>query len=887
MRNGDVARRRGRRYSLRIAPTLAVMSEANAPSPASVYRFDHFELRVAERVLRADGQPVKLGGRAFDMLVALVERQDRVVGKRELMDLVWTNLVVEENNLQAQVVALRKLLGPAAIATVPGRGYRFTMAVVAEGATAGTTAAEPERVDTGSPGVQTPSRHNLPRSVEALIGRERELAQVQALLSAHRLVTVTGPGGVGKSRLVVDAAWASLDRFADGVWLVELAALADAALVPSAIISALGLSVAGPADPLAALTRQLGGRRLLLVLDNCEHVVDAVASVLEAVLAAAPNTHALVSSQELVGVSGEHVLRLPSLSVPLELAPNAASAMATGAVQLFVARAQASDPRFVCDDRAAPAVAAVCRRLDGIPLALEMAAARLPLLGVEGLTSRLTERFRVLTAGKRTALPRQRTLHATLDWSHGLLSPSEQAVFRRLGVFAGSFTLASAAAVATDGEHDEFRVIERLAGLCDKSLVAADPGEGDVRYRLLETARAYALERLADANETSSVTRRHALYYRRFFEGCFDDWTLASDAAFRARYAPEMDNLRTAIAWSFGPEGDSDTAIALVGSSVQALMGLSLFAEGEVLVERALERVTPATPPALEADLWSAVASVYGDRNQQTTIRAARRAADLYRATEDDLRLACALRTLGRAYATEGDDQAESILLEARPLIERSRRPRLVALCHGGFATLHSAHGRASEAMRETKAALALWRAAGAEGAALRSLGSLADHVWMQRDLEQAISLAREVLDRHRQSPFSDRVSRAYSTANLFGMLVENADLAEAHALGRDVLPELCELQIAHGWSDHFASYLVRTGRDEDAIRLVGWADALRLARRLKRQPNEQRAREATLALAGERIPAVRLKRLLAEGATSSEAEAHRLAMPQDRGLTP
>lgn len=856
------------------------MTEGKALTAPS-YRFDRYELRPAERVLLADGAPVRLGGRAFDMLVALAEGHDRVVSKHELMNLVWPNLVVEENNLQAQIVALRKVMGPAAIATVPGRGYRLTLAVESIGALP-EVAASPEqrRSDAEPASALQPSRHNLPRSVEALIGRERELAQLQALIAGHRLVTVTGPGGVGKSRLVIDAAWFFVDRFAEGVWLVELASLADPALVPSAITTALGIAVAPSEAPLTALTRQIGDGRLLLVLDNCEHVVDAVASVLEALLSAAPNAHALVSSQELIGIGGEHVLRLPSLTVPTESNPTAEAALAAGSVQLFVARAQAADPRFVFDDRAAPAVAAICRRLDGIPLALEMAAARVPLLGLEGLAARLDERFRVLTAGKRTALPRQRTLHATLDWSFGLLSPREQAVFRRLGVFAGPFTLEAASAVAIDGEHDEFGVIESLAGLCDKSLVTTDPGEGEVRYRLLETARAYALERLADANETASATRRHALYYRHFFETCFDDWTRLSDADFRARYAPEIDNLRTAVAWSFGPDGDSESAIALVGSSVRACLSLSLYAETEALVQRALECLAPSTPPALEAELRSAVAAVYGQRDQRATIRAARRAAELYRGLGDSLRLGCALHALGGAHAAEADEEAEPVLLEARTLLENTGRPRLRAMSHGAFGLFHAARGRSNEAIRELQAALELWRAAANEGAALRTLGSLADQAWAQGNLDRAIGFARDVIEQHRQSPFADRVSRAYATANLFGMLVERGDLAESQMLGRLLLPELCELHIPHGWSDHFASYLARTGRSDTAVRLIGWADALRRAKGLKRQPNEQRARETTLALAREREPTINLDQRLAEGAALSAEEAHQLAKP-------
>lgn len=856
------------------------MTTATAPLPAPGYCFDRYELRPAERALLADGVPVRLGGRAFDLLVALLERRDRVVGKNELMDIVWPNLVVEENNLQAQIVALRKLMGPDAIATVPGRGYRLTLAVHPMGAPPVSAAPAQPPASVADPACAAPpDRHNLPRSVESLIGRERDMGQLQALVAQHRLVTVTGPGGVGKSRLVIDGAWAFVDKFPDGVWLVELAALADPALVPAAITAALGIAVAPSGAALPALTRQLGDRRLLMVLDNCEHVVDAVASVLQAVLCAAPRVHALVSSQELIGIGGEHVLRLPSLTVPTEPNPTAEAALVTGAVQLFVARARAADPGFVFDDGAALAVAAICRRLDGIPLALEMAAARTSLLGVEGLSARLDERFRVLTAGKRTALPRQRTLHATLDWSYGILSPREQAVFRRLGVFAGPFSLAAAAAVAADADQQQFDVIESLAGLCDKSLVAADSSAGEVRYRLLETARAYALERLADANETAPVTGRHAGHCRRFFEACFDDWTLLSDAAFRARYGEQIDNLRLAVGSALA-QGDSDTAIALVGSATQVWISLSLYAEADALLQRALACLTPATPVALEADLWLAVAVLYSQRDQRKTIQAALRAADLYRRLGNSLRLGYAMHSLGAAYATEAHEEAESVLLEARSLLACTGRPRLLALSHAAFATLHAGLGRPDESIREARAALDLWRAAGADGAAMRTLGSLADQVWAQGELDRAIGLALDVLEQHRQSPFADRLSRVYANANLLGMLVERGNLGEAQALGRQLLPELCELQIAHGWSDHYASFLVRTGRSQAAVHLVGWSDALRLAKGLKRQPNEQRARDAVMALAHEREPEDTIEHLLAEGAALSAEQAHRLALP-------
>jgi tetratricopeptide (TPR) repeat protein len=291
-----------------------------------------------------------------------------------------------------------------------------------------------------------------------------------------------------------------------------------------------------------------------------------------------------------------------------------------------------------------------------------------------------------------------------------------------------------------------------------------------------------------------------------------------------------------------------------------------------------VERLAPATPPALEAELWQAVASLYGQRNQQTTIRAARKAADLYGALGDSLRRGFALRTLGSAHAAEGDDEAEAVLLEARPILEASGRPRLIAMSHTAFAVLHAARGNEAQGMPELQTALELWRAAGAESAVMRTRVSIADQLWSLGDLERAISLAREVLEEHRASPFADRLSRAYATANLFGMLVEHGDLAEAQSIGRALLPELREFHLTHGWVDHFASYHARTGREEDAVVLVAWADAHRLARGLRRQSNERRAREFALARAGERVKDP--ERLMKRGAALSEEEALRLAPP-------
>jgi len=462
-------------------------------------RFGRIEVRPAERQLLVGGEPAKLGARAFDLLLALVERRERVVSKNELLDLVWPGLVVEENNLQVHVSTLRKVLGPAVIATIPGRGYRFTPSL--DGAGAGTLGPSPHTAAAAAaPG---PPAQALP----TMLGREDDLGALRALVLANRVVTVTGAGGIGKTTLARALAYHIRDAFGDGVCLVELAPVSDVELVATAVATSLQVKL-GNQLPIDAIAQALGARRMLVVLDNCEHLLQAVAELVDALRPAAPGVHWLVTSQEPLKLVDEQVFRLGALALPAKDTVDAARR--AGAVALFEARAQAVDPHFALTEGNVAAAIDVCRHLDGIALAIELAAARVPLLGLEGLRQRLGERLRVLTSGPRLALPRHQTLRAALEWSHSLLTPGQQTVFRRLGVFAGSFTLDAAQRVATDEAIDEWAVLDELGALVDKSLVVAEPDTlGEPRYRLLETMRHYALDRLDAARDGEATRARH------------------------------------------------------------------------------------------------------------------------------------------------------------------------------------------------------------------------------------------------------------------------------------------------------------------------------------------------------------------------------------------
>ncbi len=350
--------------------------------------------------------------------LALTERRERIVSKNELLDVVWPGLVVEENNLQVQIWALRKLLGADVIATIPGRGYKFTAVLEGDRKPMPAQAAE-GTAPSAPPAARTPT--NLPAELP-LYGREADVQAVQRLVHEHRLVTITGAGGIGKTRLGQTVAHALRDSFAQGVWLIELAPLADPALVAASVAQVLGHQLRSTSAPLAELVMLLESQRVLLVIDNCEHLVEVVSPLAELLLGEAPGVHMLVTSQEPLRLPDERLYRLGTLGVPGEGEPvNAGQALEHGAVRLFVERTHALDARFVLDERNVQAVIDICGRLDGLALAIEMAAARVPALGVEGVRERLGERLRMLTAGSRIALRRHQTLRAALDWSHGLL----------------------------------------------------------------------------------------------------------------------------------------------------------------------------------------------------------------------------------------------------------------------------------------------------------------------------------------------------------------------------------------------------------------------------------------------------------------------------------
>ncbi len=502
-------------------------------------RFGAFRLRRGRRQLLIDGEPAKLGARAFDLLNALVQHRDRVVGKDELLDLVWPGVVVEENNLQVQVSALRKLLGTQAIATIPGHGYRFTLSpddgVPPAGMTARTGAAAPGR---------------LPTERTAFIGRERELVDCARRLDDARLLTLTGVGGSGKTRLALKFAEQVLDRFSGGVWFVDLAPVDNVALVAETVATTLGATSTDGRSAEELLIEQLQGRRTLLVLDNCEHLLEPVSCLVDRLLGAVPMLKLLATSREGLGVDGESLFPLRSMGLPPASDHLDASAIAgSDAVRLFVARARDGGAAFALDDNNAAGVAEICRRLDGIPLAIELAAARTRALSVEQILGMLGDRFRLLTGGSRATLERHRTLRATVQWSYDQLTREEQQLFVALSLFSGGWTLDAAASVVGS---DAIGLLDAMTRLIDLSMVISEvQPDGQARYRMLETLRQFGQEHLAASGRADALRAAHLDFYLAWVERMKPALKNINDATSLEPILVELDNLRAALQWGF------------------------------------------------------------------------------------------------------------------------------------------------------------------------------------------------------------------------------------------------------------------------------------------------------------------------------------------------
>ncbi|HVJ55576.1 MAG TPA: winged helix-turn-helix domain-containing protein [Aliidongia sp.] len=794
---------------------------------------------------------VALSGKALDILTVLVEAGGDLVTKNELLEQVWPGLTVEEHNIQVHISTLRKALGNEAgwIVTVPKRGYRFAGPVG-------------ER-----PAAASPS--SLPQSLGRLFGREEDLVTIRSLFDRSRLVTIVGTGGIGKTRLGLEFA-----REIGNAVFIDLSVLQDPSLVPSLVATALGIELKGD-GPDAQLARRLRGQELLILLDNCEHVLDAVATLVEQILADAPPVRLLATSREPLACLGEQVYRLPPLPVPTDEPHSPAEALASAAVALLVDRLKAADVYFELTEAAASAASIICRRLDGLPLAIEMVGALAPSLGLETMAVRLEKSFSLPYSVTRTIVPRHRSLEATLDWSYALLSPEEQVALRRLSVFPGPFSLDAVEAVLGDGGPAIQAFGNVLIGLVRKSLVSIDPGAA-VPYRLLETIRAYAAEKLDEAGERELLHARHARYVAdRLMEG-LEAWDATGDAIWRDRYGWLLADLRTALDWSFGMEGDTNIGLAIVGRAGPLWSVLNLR-DGRRWVEAAVAVLDDSTPDLIAAHVWMAFGFLISERSIERAIAALRKAADLFERLNAPKDRASALAGLGQLLAMSGDTEgAKEALAAVRVLLPQNSPSRRLGVCLLSFSILYTAEEAWSDARRECALALNMFEGVGATKMVMGTQYELADLLWTEGTLAPAIDAAVKVLDMARRH--GNRRYIGHSAGILSGMFTTQGDVEQALVFAREAVP-LCREDDYVDWLfPHLALRAAKAGRPDDAARLLGYVSS-GIETGAFQQFSSKRALASLDTLLRDALTADRMEQLVETGRHLNEDQAVALAL--------
>jgi len=767
-----------------------------------VYEIGPFRLNPVARVLTYAGAPVALGARGVAVLAVLVGRVNEYVDKAAILDSAWPGLVVEENNLAAQISAIRRALarvpgGEDWIETLARRGYRFVGPV---------TEIAPPPV---APPAADRERTNLPQVLTSFVGRERELAEIKQRLPRTRLLTLTGTGGIGKTRLAVQAAAEVLDAYRDGVWFVDLAPLTDPALMPSALARVLNVKES-PGRPMAsAMCSHLRTKEVLLVLDNCEHVLEASARLAEVLLRETAHVTIVATSREPLRIGAERTYPMGALPLPDPHA-DAQLIARSDAVQLFVERARQYRPSFDLREQRARAVAEICIRLDGIPLALELAAARTAVLQVEHVARLIDQRFRLLTSGSRSELPRHQTLRAMIDWSYDLLDEAEKALFARLSVFAGGWSLAAAEVVAAGEAIARHDVVYLLIALVEKSLVVAD--DGGERYRLLETVREYARERLSETQDTEAVRERHRDYFLALAEEAEAALIGVEQAAWLRRLEEEHDNMRSALEWSLVETG-TEGGLRLCGALHQFWWMRGHLAEGERWCARVLANVHVAEHPREHAKVLHAAGTL---AYFQGDYRAARALLEESLATRRHLgerkAIAHTLNNLGNVARQHGDFASARSLLEESLIIRRE---------------LGDSFGLASS---------------------LNNLGLVA---YYQADYPGARALFEE--SRAISRDLGDRRGVAYSVINLGLVACQQHDYPVAGSLFEECLTISRELRDRYGIAfslEGRAAVIAALGNSARAPRVWGAAQRLREEIGLPLPPNQRPAHDARVAAA-------------------------------------
>ena len=727
--------------------------------------------------------------------------------------------------------------------------------------------------------------NNLPLQSTTFVGRETEIAEIAKLVDNKRLVTLVGSGGVGKTRTALQVAANLLDGFGDGVWFIELAPLSSGDLIPSTVARAMSLPLPADGDPVEQLVRELKKKRALLVFDNCEHLVEASARVISAIVRGCPQVTTLASSRQGLGVAGEATYRMPPLTTPRDAesaALTAADAARYAAIALFAERARACDNRFALTDENAAIVADICRRLDGIALAIELAAARVTILSPRQLRDKLDERFRVLTGGSRDLLPRQQTLRALIDWSHDLLDDRERTVFRRLGIFVDGFTLEGASAVASGEDIDAFGVFDLVASLLDKSLVLAEPSGDALRYRLLESTRAYAAEKLREAEERDLLASRHLRYLRDWFAEMYERQQVTErNAEIGAAFATELEDVRFALDHALA-HPDAVAGAGLLAAIERGWMPLGLMREGVVRNE-AFIAALPAGEVLLLAKLSATLGSLLLDqRIVARALEVTTKACEYARTSGDGPTLAFALTWYARANVELGNfPDAERALIEAAaiPLLSARRRSGLGE----ARVRLSLGSGDLDAAARAYEGRIAASRALGNVRDVHAHVANLAIVEHKRGQTARAIALVREVLPAVRSG--ADRRLCALVLTTLSSHLLDSNDLPGARDAALEAIVVLArepDQLIVAGLLEDLALIDALEGRFARAARTAAFADSAFAKIGYRRGPADQGNRDKLTRLLDANLGPVDGARLAEEGATLTLEAAVALALEQN-----
>ncbi|WP_186308652.1 ATP-binding protein [Paraburkholderia sp. BCC1885] len=813
-------------------------------------RIGSLDIDLEHRQLLRDGAQLRVGSRAFDVLTVLIEARGELVSKNDLLRQVWPNTIVEENNLHVHLCRLRSLLGESRglLQTISGRGFRLTGAKAHESPVAasldssGTTESDAQRL----------VPNNLPRRTTEIIGRDDAIAAVVDALTFGKHVTLVGAGGIGKTRLAVEVAHRMLNSFRDGVYLISLASATDYESVLDAASSALGINpIEGPLS-LARIGKGMGGPRILFVLDNCEQVVEAAAELAESLAGISDEARVVATSRELLRIPRESVYRVESLQVSAQ-SDRMDDTVQCSAVQLFFSRARAIDPLFPFDERSVELIHTVCRRLDGIPLAIELAAARATILGVETLSALLDDRFRVLTGGNRSALPRHQTLRATFDWSYALLDETERATLRRLSIFSAGFTMPAAIAVVADDALDEYAIIAAVSSLVEKSLIVRPAGGTQVAYRLLETTRAYALEKLDHNGERRMVRLSHARHLTSLLGDASYAAVSRNSGAWHRDMRELLEDARATLTWAFSPQGDKSVGEALSVRFVRLLFELSLVDECCSWARRSLEamqnwpndidsrrlkRVRMDLKAALAAalfyvqgpikktsEIWSEVLSLaiaFGDRNLEARAlwgmwNSSQSAGDAYDAVSFALRFGALEQQACQVGESDGSTAGSDQML----------RHRIIGIALHYVGDQHEAYAALQRFLPHARG-LRSWMPLGRSiDQQVVASATFARVLWMTGERDEAMQIAEQCLaealaQEHAIVTCYVLIEAAVPIALLSG---ERERAAEAVAVLHEISTRI-GLNIGEACSRAFDAYLASLD-DSTAVRLREFAETL------------------------------------------------------------